>query len=68
LAPNSGEESSEDEGHNNMYYERSYRSFYCSIPIPSMITARMNNGILQIEIPKKPPVRPAEESTRIETG
>jgi HSP20 family protein len=55
LAPNSGEESSEDEGHNNMYNERSYRSFYRSIPIPSMITARMNNGILQIEIPKKPP-------------
>jgi HSP20 family molecular chaperone IbpA len=48
-------------------------SFYRSIPIPeeilpSKITARMNNGILQIEIPKKAPSRPAGGSTRIEIG
>jgi HSP20 family protein len=69
----SEEESSEDKGHNYIYNERSYRPFYRSIPIPeeilpSMITARMNNGLLQIEIPKKAHVRPAGESSRIETG
>jgi len=65
------EESTEDKGHNYIYDERSYSSFYRSIPIPeeiipSKITARMNNGILQIEIPKKAPSRPAAGSTRIE--
>jgi len=52
----SEEESNEDKGDNYRYNERSYKSFYRSIPIPeeilsSKITARMNNGILQIEIP-----------------
>ena len=62
----SEEESNEDKGHNYIYNERSYKSFYRSIPIPeeilpSKITARMNNGILQIEIPKKDPRRPVWE-------
>ena len=71
----SGEQSEEEsnEGHNYIYNERSYKSFYRSIPIPeeilpSKISARMNNGILQIEIPKKAPSRPAGGSTRIEIG
>jgi HSP20 family protein len=64
----SEEGSTEDKGNNYIYNERSYKSFYRSIPIPeeilpSKITARMNNGILQIEIPKKAP-----GSTRIEIG
>jgi len=67
----SEEESTEDKGNNYIYNERSYRSFYRSIPIPeeilpSKITARMNNGILQFEIPKKDPRRPSGGSTRIE--
>jgi HSP20 family protein len=69
----SEDESNEDKGHNYIYNERSYKSFYRSIPIPeeilpSKITARMNNGILQIEIPKKAPSRHAGGSTRIEIG
>jgi HSP20 family protein len=69
----SEEESNEDKGHNYIYHERSYESFYHSIPIPeetlpSKISSRMNNGILQIEIPKKAPSRPAGGSTRIEIG
>jgi HSP20 family protein len=69
----SEEESSEDKGYNYIYNERSYKSFYRSIPIPeeilpSKVTARMNNGILQIEIPKKDPSRPSGGSTRIEIG
>ena len=63
------QETDEDKSHNYIYNERSYRSFYRSIPIPeeilsSKITAKMQNGILQVEIPKKTP-RPLE-SKRIE--
>ena len=63
------QETDEDESHNYIYNERSYRSFYRSIPIPeeilsSKITAKMQNGILQVEIPKKAP-RPVGESKRI---
>jgi HSP20 family protein len=69
----SEEESTEDTGHNYIYNERSYKSFYRSIPIPeeilpSKITARMNNGILQVNVPKNAPSRPAGGSTRIEIG
>ena len=67
----SEEESSQDKGRNFIYNERSYNSFYRSIPIPeeivpSKINAKMQNGILQIEIPKKEPSRPAGRSTRIQ--
>jgi HSP20 family protein len=63
------QETDEDKSHNYIYNERSYRSFYRSIPIPeeilsSKITAKMQNGILQVEIPKKT-LRPVGESKRI---
>jgi HSP20 family molecular chaperone IbpA len=69
----SEEESDENKGHNYIYNERSYKSFYRSIPLPeeilpSKITARVNNGILQIEMPKKAPSRSSGGSTRIEIG
>jgi len=59
----------EDKSHNYIYNERSYRSFYRSIPIPeeilsSKITAKMQNGILNVEMPKKT-TRPVGESKRI---
>jgi len=66
----SEEEHGEDKGRNYIYNERSYNSFYRSIPtleeiIPSKISAKMQNGILQVEIPKKELSRPAGGSTRI---
>jgi HSP20 family protein len=68
----SGEQSekAEDTARNYIYNERSYKSFYRSIPIPeeiipSKITAKMNNGILQVDIPKKAPSSTAGEGTRI---
>ena len=69
-AEQSEEETDEDKSHNYIYNERSYRSFYRSIPIPeeilsSKITAKMQNGILQIEMPKKNSTRPLGESKRI---
>ena len=73
----SGEQSEEEEGEdkarNYIYNERSYKSFYRTIPIPeeiipSKITAKMNNGILQVDVPKKSPSRPVGGSRRIEIG
>lgn len=68
-AEQSEEETDEDKSHSYVYNERFYRSFYRSIPTPeeilsSKVTAKMQNGILQVEIPKKTP-RPLE-SKRIE--
>jgi HSP20 family protein len=71
----SGEQSEEERGQdkrrNYIYNERSYNSFYRSIPtpeeiLPSKIRAKMQNGILQVDIPKKEPSRPAGGSTRIQ--
>ena len=70
-AEQSEEESRQDKGRNYIYNECSYNSFYRSIPtpeeiIPSKISAKMQNGILQVEIPKKEPTRPVGRSTRIQ--
>jgi HSP20 family protein len=65
------EETSKDKGSNYIYNERSYNSFYRNIPIPeeivpSKINAKMQNGILQVEIPKREPSRPVRGSTSIQ--
>lgn len=69
----SGEQSekAEEKRKNYVYNERSYRSVHRRIPIPeeivpSKIDAKMNNGILQIQLPKKVPTKPEEESTKVE--
>lgn len=69
----SEKERDDDSAHNYIYNERSYKSFYRSIPIPeeiipSKITAKMNNGILQIDVPKKATSRPSGGSTTIQIG
>ena len=61
----------EQETDNYIYNERSYQSFYRSIPmpeeiIPSDIKAKMHNGILQIDIPKRDPSRIRGTGKRIE--
>jgi HSP20 family protein len=69
----SGEQSEkvEEKKKNYVYNERSYRSFHRKIPIPeeilpSKIDAKMTNGILQIQLPKKTPTKPEEEATKVE--
>jgi HSP20 family protein len=72
----SGEQSKEEESENKrkryVYNERSYNSFYRSIPIPeeivpSKVRAKMSNGVLHIELPKKNPTKLEEqEGTTIE--
>jgi HSP20 family protein len=49
-------------GKSYVYSERSYKSFHRQIPfpqeiIPSKITAKVNNGVLEVELPKKQPIR-----------
>jgi HSP20 family protein len=65
------EKKSEDKGKNYVYNERSYQSFSRRIPvpeeiIPSKVDAKMENGILRIEIPKKTPTKVEEEQTKVE--
>ena len=57
------EERVEERKKKYVYNERSYMSFYRTIPIPeqilsSEVTAKMNNGILRISLPKKMPTKP----------
>ena len=42
ILENDREESTEDEGHNYIYNERSYKSFYRSIPIPEKYSLENN--------------------------
>ena len=69
----SGEQSekAEEKRKSYIYNERSFRSFHRRIPVPdeilpSKIDAKMNNGILQIHLPKKIPTKPEEETTKVE--
>ena len=72
----SGEQSekAEEKKRDYLYNERSYRSFYRRIPMPeeivsSKVSAKMSNGILKIELPKKTPTRvKEEEATRVQIG
>lgn len=66
----SGEQSEkmEEKGKNYVYNERSYRSFERRIPIPeeivpSKVNAKMVDGVLTIELPKKVPTKAEEETT-----
>jgi HSP20 family protein len=68
----SKEEESEDKRKRFIYNERSYNSFYRKIPIPeeivsSKVRAKMSNGVLHIELPKKKPIKlEEEEGTTVE--
>jgi HSP20 family protein len=63
-------EKTEEKGKSYVYNERSYRSFHRRIPIPdeivpSEVNAKMVNGVLIIELPKKVPTKVEEETTRV---
>ena len=64
------ERKSEDKGKNYVYNERSYHSFNRRIPIleeiiPSRIEAKMDNGILRIDLPKKTPTKIEEAKAEV---
>ena len=55
-------EKTKEKGKSYVYSERSYKSFHRQIPfpqeiIPSKIIAKVNNGVLEINLPKKQPSR-----------
>lgn len=55
-------EKTKEKGKNYVYSERSYKSFHRQIPfpqeiLPTRITAKVNNGVLEIDLPKKQPVK-----------
>lgn len=68
----SGEQSekTEEKDKNYVYNERSYRSFERRIPIPeeivpSKVNAKMVDGVLTIELPKKVPTKTEEETSKV---
>jgi len=63
-------EKTEEKGKDYVYNERSYRSFHRRIPIPeeivpSKVSAKMANGVLTIQLPKKVPTKIEEETTKV---
>ncbi|MEO9295349.1 MAG: Hsp20/alpha crystallin family protein [Nitrososphaera sp.] len=63
-------EKTEDKGKRYLYTERLYRSFYRNVPmheeiVPSRVAAKVENGILKMDIPKKNPTH-GEEATRVD--
>jgi HSP20 family protein len=61
----------EEKGKRYVYSERLFRSFYRNVPlpeeiIPSKVSAKVENGILRLELPKKNPIESESEATRVE--
>jgi HSP20 family protein len=64
-------EKGEEKGIKYVYSERLYRSFYRNVPlpeeiIPSRVSAKVENGILRLSLPKKNPTESESEATRVE--
>jgi HSP20 family protein len=64
-------EKGEEKGKRYVYSERLYRSFYRNVPlpeeiIPSKVSAKVENGILRLSLPKKNPSQSESEATRVE--
>ncbi|HEX6560624.1 MAG TPA: Hsp20/alpha crystallin family protein [Nitrososphaera sp.] len=63
-------EKTEEKGKRYLYTERLYRSFYRNVPvpeeiIPSKVNAKVESGILKLELPKKVPTR-GEDETKVD--
>jgi HSP20 family protein len=64
-------EKTEEKGKRYLYTERTYRSFYRSVPlpeeiVPSRVAAKVENGILKIDLPKKMPTKGEGEATKVD--
>lgn len=64
-------EKEEEKGKRYVYSERLYRSFYRNVPlpeeiVPSKVSAKVENGILRLDLPKKNPTESEGEATRVE--
>ena len=64
-------EKEEEKGKRYVYSERLYRSFYRNVTlseeiIPSKVSAKVENGILRLDLPKKNPTERENEATRVQ--
>ncbi len=64
-------EKSDEKGKRYVYTERLFRSFYRSVPlpeeiVPSRVAAKMENGILKVDLPKKVPTKNESEATKVD--
>jgi HSP20 family protein len=64
-------EKGEEKRKRYVYSERLYRSFYRNVPlpeeiIPSKVSAKVENGVLRLDLPKKNPTESESEATRVE--
>lgn len=64
-------EKGEEKGKRYVYSERLYRSFYRNVPlpeeiIPSKVSAKVDNGILRLDLPKRNPTERESEATKVE--
>jgi HSP20 family protein len=62
---------SEEKGKRYVYTERLYRSFYRNVPlqeeiVPSKVAAKVENGILKVDLPKKAPTKAEGETTKVD--
>jgi HSP20 family protein len=67
----SEEKTEEKKGKRYLYTERLYRSFYrnVSLPeeiVPSKVAAKVENGVLKVDLPKKIPTKGEGEATKID--
>jgi HSP20 family protein len=65
------EKTEEKKGKRYLYTERLYRSFYRNVTlpeeiVPSKVAAKVENGVLKVDLPKKIPTKGESEATRID--
>jgi HSP20 family protein len=64
-------EKSEEKGKRYVYSERMYRSFYRHVMlpeeiVPSRVGAKLENGILKVELPKRTPTKGESDATKVD--
>ncbi len=64
-------EKEEEKRKRYIYSERLYRSFYRNVPlpeeiIPSKVSAKLESGLLRVDLPKKNPRESESEATRVD--
>ena len=65
------ERTEEEKGKRYLYTERLYRSFYRNVTlpeeiVPSKVAAKVENGVLKVDLPKKTPTKGEGEATKID--
>jgi HSP20 family protein len=64
-------EKSDEKRKRYVYTERMFRSFYRNVPlpeeiVPSKVSAKVEDGILKVDLPKRTPTRTEGETTKVD--